>query len=83
MQTCDGNLGRPFAGAVQDALFDRLHVAGVVLVLHAEHRPARASNTGCMDVRGCVVVVVVVVCMFGMSQMEERTDRMAVGDADS
>lgn len=51
MQTCDGNLGRPFAGAVEDALFDRLHVAGVVFVLHAEHRPACAQLSR-MDCRG-------------------------------
>lgn len=38
-QTCDGNFRGPFTGAVQYALFDRLHVARVALVLNPKHRP--------------------------------------------
>lgn len=38
-QTCYRNFRGPFTGAIQYALFDRLHVARVALVLHPKHRP--------------------------------------------
>lgn len=47
MQTCDGDFRRPFAGAVQDALLDRLHMTGVILILHAEDVAVLATFLGC------------------------------------
>jgi hypothetical protein len=39
-RTCDGNFGRPFAGAVQNWLFDGFHVSDMTSLFDAEHRPA-------------------------------------------
>lgn len=37
-QTCDGDLGGPFARSVQHALFDGFHVTRVALLFDAKHR---------------------------------------------
>ena len=46
MFTSDGDLGGPLGGAVQDALFDGLHLLAVEGLVDAEHIPDDVEHLG-------------------------------------